>query len=261
MNADINVPITKRSSSPRPPADGDEVRKFYDRSYTSEPYKNWKMECQSKALCAENAETSVKSIEPSSCSPPNPYKWAESFQCLLEDLGGVNLFEKFLNQEGQDTKCLKFLFACRGVKKQDPRDRETLYKLIKVIFRDSRKLSAISDETKEEIKQKLSSNTGVDNTIFDAAQREIEAYITKTTYPNFLRSDLYIQHLRKLQDENSSETDGITTSEAGEYLPTVHEDAELQISYNNKITPLTKSNLIRRCTMASSKFKSEGPGG
>jgi axin 1 len=268
-------PISKRSTSPRPPAVGEEVKKFHDTSqYIPEPYKNWNMECQSKAYsgetvhrsvtptCTENVTESAECTENSpNPSPPASYKWAQSLHCLLEDIQGVSLFQKFLKQEGQDTRCLSFWFACRGVKKNDPCDRDSLIKLIKVVFEKKvKRISAISDETKEEIRQKLVSNSNIDDTIFDAAQREVESYMMKTTYPNFLRSDLYIQHLGGWQNELSPEKEPVVSPEPLDLLPTVHEDAELHIA-SNKI-PLTKTNLLQRNKISSvSKLKPEGPVG
>lgn len=265
-------PVLKRSTSPRPPTVGEEVKKFHDTSHQcTEPYKNWNMECNSKTSCMESVDQPVTACsesvtESADCanspnsSPPAAYRWAQSLQCLLEDIQGVSLFKKFLEQEGQDTSCLSFWFACRGVKKIDANDREGLVKLIKIVFsKKVKRISAISDETKEEIKHKLATNTDVNDTIFDTAQREIEAYMMKTTYPNFLRSDLYIQHLGGWQNELSPEKERVVTPEPVEQLPTVHEDAELHIP--SKI-PLTKLNLSQRNRSPFvSKYRSESPSG
>lgn len=267
-------PVLKRSTSPRPPAVGEEVKRFHDTSHPGpEPYKNWNMEYNPKTSCAESVDQSFTNpctenvTESTDCaenspntSPPAAYKWAQSLQCLLEDIQGVSLFKKFLEQEGQDMSCLSFWFACRGVKKIDANDRDGLVKLIKIVFsKKVKRISAISDETKEEIRQKLTSNTDVNDTIFDSAQREVEAYMMKTTYPNFLRSDLYIQHLGGWQNELSPDKERVVTPEPVEQLPTVHEDAELHIP--SKI-PLTKITLSQRNRSAFvSKFKPESPAG
>lgn len=266
-------PVSKRSTSPRPPAVGEEVKKFHDTLQPySKPYENWNMEYQPKAFCGDYMDRSVtptrsESVtESSDCkdnpnpSPPTSYKWHESLLCLLDDAQGVTLFQQFLQQEGQDTRCLAFWFACRGVKKCDPDDQDSLVKLINVLFEKKvKRISAISSETKEDIKKKLSCND-VDDTIFDAAQREVEAYMMKTTYPNFLKSDLYIQHLGR-QNEYSTEKECTVSPQPVDLLPTVHEDSELQIPSKN-IIPLTKHNVIQRKRISSvSKLKPEGPAG
>ncbi|XP_054719097.1 axin-1-like [Uloborus diversus] len=271
-----STPKSKRSISPRPRTVGEEVKVFHDTSdRCPELYKNctWNMdEKQESAACEREqqyrpttpAEDSVFHVHDpvensSNPSPPPPYKWAQSLICLLEDIQGVNLFQQFLEQEGQDTKSLKFWFACRGVKRADPNDKEGMRKLIKLIFEKKViKISAISSATKEEIKHKLSTNVGVDDTIFDSAQGEVEAYMMKTTYPNFLRSDIYIQHLGGWQNE-PLEKDTVSALEPIDLLPTVHEDSELQISSSNKVL-LTRENLLQRHKICSnSRGKLEGP--
>lgn len=276
MNGATNTtsPVLKRSISPRPPAVGEEVKRFHDTSHQCpEQYKNWNMDCNSasKEACVEPADQSAASCtdsvtETKDCaekspnpSPPAALKWAQSLQCLLEDIQGVSLFKDFLEQDGQESY-LSCWFACRGIKKIHPSDRERLINSIKIVFlKKVKKISAISDETKAEIKQKLANPSTLDNTIFDKAQQELEAYMMKTTYPNFLKSDLYIQHLGGWQNELSSEKERILTCEPAEQLPTVHEDSELHIP--SKI-PLTKINLLQRIkSSCTSKFKAEAPSG
>lgn len=274
MNAtNTSSPILKRSISPRPPAVGEEVKRFHDTSHQCpEHFKNCNMDYNSasKEACVEPADQSAASCtdsasETKDCaekspnpSPPAALKWAQSLQCLLEDIQGVSLFKDFLEQDGQESY-LSCWFACRGIKKIHPSDRERLNNSIKIVFlKKVKKISAISDDTKEEIKNKLASHTNLDNTIFDKAQQELEAYMMKTTYPNFLKSDLYIQHLGGL-NELSQEKERIHTPEPVEQLPTVHEDSELNIP--SKI-PLTKINLLQRIKSSyTSKFKAEAPSG
>lgn len=269
---DTSSPVLKRSISPRPPAVGEEVKRFHDTSHQyPEQYKNWNMDSFSKAACVESADQSTASCadsvtETKDCaekspnpSPPAALKWAQSLQCLLEDIQGVSLFKEFLEQDGQESY-LSCWFACRGIKKIHPNDQERLINSIKIVFlKKVKKISAISDETKGEIKQKLATNVGLDNTIFDKAQQEIEAYMMKTCYPNFLKSDLYIQHLGEWQNELSPDKERVVTPEPVEQLPTVHEDSELYIP--SKI-PLTKMNLLQRNKSSCiSKFKAEAPPG
>jgi hypothetical protein len=87
--------------------------------------------------------------------------------------------------------------------------------------------------------------------MFDLAQREVERLIEETTYPNFLRSDVYLQYVRYCQcaevslgcqrrpvhddgheDAAAEERDCPSSPEepsifcASSLLPTLHEDSE-----------------------------------
>ncbi|CAL1296420.1 unnamed protein product [Larinioides sclopetarius] len=260
----VSYPI-KLPSSPRPPAVGEEVKVFHDLSYRSSDHRKKMEDSQSTCegdkpdlvISKDTSEGESTKCEDSSHSPnpspPAPCKWAQSLQCLLDDVKGVDLFEQFLKQEGHDTRSLSFYFACRGVKKTDPTDKEKLHKLINVLFdKKVKRINAISSQTKQEIKQKLSSNTGVDVNIFDAAQKEVEQYMLNTTYPNFLGSDIYLEYLRSVQNEQTLERECHGTPEPSE-LPTVHEDIELSF---NKAQNYKESLLCRR-RWSSYKIKPE----
>ena len=43
-----------------------------------------------------------------------------------------------------------------------------------------------------------------DKRMFDVAQREVERLIEETSYPNFLRSDVYLQYVRDCQSAERS---------------------------------------------------------
>ncbi|GIY16721.1 hypothetical protein CDAR_426921 [Caerostris darwini] len=262
----VSMP-SKLLVSARPPAVGREVKVFHDASCPSlESYK--KMSEGSQCIREEensgmviskdtNESEATKceevSLHPIS-SPPAPYKWAQSLQCLLDDVKGVDLFEQFLKQEGHDTRSLSFWFACRGVKKTDPNDKQKLHKLINVLFdKKVRRINAISSQTKHEIKQKLSSNSAVDVNIFDDAQKEVETYMINTTYPNFLTSDIYLQYLESVQNEVLAGRE-CCTPEPTDILPTVHEDSELNFSLGK-----AKESWPRR-RLSSFKMKSENQG-
>ncbi|GFT49353.1 axin-1 [Nephila pilipes] len=258
--------------SPRPPVVGEEVKVFHDTSgqFIEHNRSSKKMEEESQTTCegdkpdslsnnetgSETTKNVVASLPPYP-SPPAPYKWAQSLQCLLDDAKGVALFEQFLKQEGHDTRSLSFWFACRGVKKTDPSDKEKLHRLINVLYdKKVKRINAISLVTKNEIKQKLASNTGVDINIFDNAQREVEAYMLKTTYPNFLTSDIYLHYLESVQNENTVDRECHGTPVTSDLLPTVHEDHELS-AY--QIRHLGDEAISRRRMSYKIKSESQAP--
>ena len=51
-----------------------------------------------------------------------------------------------------------------------------------------------------QIKEASTGSGELDCRIFDASQQEVERLITETTYPNFLRSDLYLAHVQAMQN-------------------------------------------------------------
>lgn len=67
-------------------------------------------------------------------SPPPYLRWARNLHSLLEDPDGVELFRRYLEQEGQPhADTLDFWFACEGLKKQH--DPDKINQLVKVIYR------------------------------------------------------------------------------------------------------------------------------
>lgn len=58
-------------------------------------------------------------------------KWAESWQALLNDVEGLNLFQQFLEQEDPDRfHMLEFWLACKGLSKQPPAQAHQLVRVI-----------------------------------------------------------------------------------------------------------------------------------
>lgn len=214
-----------------------------------------------------------------------PYlKWAQTLRHLLQDVEGVELFNRFLQQERCEDS-LNFWFACEGLKKQPPDKPERIQQLIKVIFRKylrSHNGLHIDNATRKIITDKVGNGTSAqgflpDRTIFDAAQREVEHHISTSTYPNFLKSDIYLQYVQKMQsggcgvsaDECSpklaygseSECNSVPSSrsssssrlDVGGPLQTVMEDCELNVcpALDGPTTlPLTSKHL-----MATAKFR------
>lgn len=56
----------------------------------------------------------------------------------------------------------------------------------------------ISDELRKEVGKNLKASTTFTPPIvlFDKAQEQIERLISNTTYPNFLKSDMYLHHVQ-----------------------------------------------------------------
>lgn len=50
------------------------------------------------------------------------------------------------------------------------------------------------------IKEAGTTGATLDAAVFDQSQKEVERIITETTYPSFLQSDLYLQHVQTVQN-------------------------------------------------------------
>jgi axin 1 len=104
--------------------------------------------------------------------------------------------------------------------------------------------------------------------VFDGVQAAVENLINETTYPNFLKSDMYLQHVQVMQNgdlslvtTSSSSSSGSSSgcgrdlSHGGPPLPTLYEDIEFVTEMGssgcgkppavcNDVLPLTKDMLI-----------------
>ncbi|XP_049823541.1 axin-1 isoform X2 [Aethina tumida] len=172
-------------------------------------------------------------------SPPPPacLRWTRSLHALLQDQDGLALFRSYLRSEApQHASLLDFLFACEGLRNQNA--PETINQVVKVIYRNFFVKSSlpISEELRHEIGLSVKSNACLEPpvTLFDKAQAQVEHVINTTTYPNFLKSDLYLQHLDSVQHSTGSSSgsemssnEHVNYTSGTDVLPTLHEDMEL----------------------------------
>lgn len=96
---------------------------------------------------------------------------------------------------------------------------------------------SITEDLRRTIKAGLKNEIRLSPNLFNHMQQEIVRIINETTYPNFLQSDLYIQHIEDAQ--NAAIVTASTTNSSGSCsgniprsstLPTLHEDTELSIN-------------------------------
>lgn len=124
--------------------------------------------------------------------------WAITLSNLLEDQDGVELFEKYVEEEApQYNDYLKFYFACEGLKiRTDPKE---IQDIIHAIYRMLRKSSiSMSVELKTTIKNAKQNGITLSQNIYDPLQKSAEHTIREKIYPNFLRSDMYIQYIQQM---------------------------------------------------------------
>ena len=60
------------------------------------------------------------------------------------------------------------------------------------------------------ITDKIANKSGTDQTIFDTAQCEVEERMTRTTYRNFLASDMYLSYIQSAQVVSSPSEPGLS---------------------------------------------------
>lgn len=211
------------------------------------------------AVCYES-ESSASSTPPfTGARTPSCLKWAQTLRNLLQDSKGVELFKHYLELERCED-CLNFWFACEGLKKQSPDNSERIQALIKVIYRKylrSHNAIHIGASTRKNISDKLATQGHCEHSIFDDAQHEVEQNIAKSTYPNFLKSEIYLQYVRSMQNgfschqsDSSNSTASPSCSNSDGALETVLEDCELNLSSPSSALPLTTKHLI-----ATQKFR------
>lgn len=134
-----------------------------------------------------------------------PYlRWAISLASLLEDPEGVTLFRQYLEIEGS-TDMLDFWFACEGLK-NEPRDDANVAQLVRLIHKRYFKASsplkvneALRKEVHRRVREVSKGEVAPDRRLFDEAQKQVETFINETAYPEFLRSDTYVQHVSAMQ--------------------------------------------------------------
>ncbi|KRT81696.1 hypothetical protein AMK59_5721, partial [Oryctes borbonicus] len=201
--------------------------------------------CRSSSRPASRHDRLTDNRSPDNLSPPACLQWAKSLHKLLEDPDGVELFKKYLQSEGRHhADALDFWFACEGLRKQTEPDR--VLQLIKVIFKRFFLKSAlpIADELRREVGRTVKScpPSELSVALFDEAQVQVENLINNTTYPNFLKSDMYLYYVQSVHNPNGSSSDfssessssssSVSTRELSNLatgigpLPIIHEDME-----------------------------------
>merc|ERR1719312_859621 len=137
-------------------------------------------------------------------STPAYMKWAENLHNLLSDPDGVELYKNYLKTENVG-ELLDFWFACEGLKRLPSDQNEKIFQLIKVINRKflRSKMVPIIEDTRKIIQDKIAEKSLIDQHIFDSAQIEVEERMTRTTYRNFLASEMYLNYIQSMQTGES----------------------------------------------------------
>ncbi|KAK3088040.1 hypothetical protein FSP39_013838 [Pinctada imbricata] len=118
-------------------------------------------------------------------------EWSRSFESLLSDKSGLELFRGFLRSEFSEEN-LEFWLACQEYK--DSPDVTSICSHSKQIFDDYVALQA-PKEVNLDSKTRMKTVLNLENPTrlsFDDAQRRIQSLMEKDSYPRFLESELYL---------------------------------------------------------------------
>jgi len=115
--------------------------------------------------------------------------WSKSFDTLLQDKYGLDLFREFLRTEFSEEN-IEFWISCEEYKTIKS---NKLTARAQQIYTD---FVAIQAPREINLDSKTRESTGVamsspDRTTFEVAQKRIQALMDKDSYPRFLRSDVY----------------------------------------------------------------------
>ena len=67
------------------------------------------------------------------------------------------------------------------------------------------RLECLTSDQRKSLEEKISSREGLDVNVFDGLYQTVMEHLESKCYRNFLQSDVYIEHVQRLQNQESSE--------------------------------------------------------
>ncbi|KRY11092.1 Axin-1, partial [Trichinella patagoniensis] len=188
-------------------------------------------------------------VSPYSERATPPYmRWAVDLQNVLEDFEGLQLFKKFLTNEGCENE-LDFWYACKGLKQYSDKEWSLVERVAHMIHQNyvrpqgEYSLTCIRGETRVEIQKRFVAKD-ICQSMFDTAQMEVESFL-RIKHAAFVESDLYISYLQAIQTggwdsprcySNDSRSNSSSSNSAdgqrpsSTLLPTVQEEVEIEVA-------------------------------
>jgi hypothetical protein len=136
-------------------------------------------------------------------------------QYLLDDGDGCTLFKYYLDQQALG-HLLEFVLAVKGFKIQmggeqcpDPDLQLRLIKTINKRYVNSlgknirSRIDCLSPEQRRALDVKITTKIGLDHNVFDGAYQTVVEHLESKCYPNFLTSEIYIEHVQSYQIHES----------------------------------------------------------
>ncbi|XP_071953050.1 axin-1-like [Antedon mediterranea] len=252
MNTLIFLPDSNPPTSLRPPVPGEENVGQHEHQICGNPSQGTPR--RSTLSMGKNGDEAPLGFEPEgsdSITPPYT-RWTESLHALLNDNDGIRLFTQFLEQE-KEQHYLKFWLACQGYKMRDEKNQYELSKLIckKFIKQNAQTAIKLNPNTRTIIEENVKKGQ-VAVELFDEAQSEAENFIRDNLYPEFLKSELYVQYANNGGLSTTSDCSSPTSSYNGgvseRFLTTVVEDEELQVCQTERSELFEKPKSTTRLT-------------
>ncbi|KAK6195756.1 hypothetical protein SNE40_001115 [Patella caerulea] len=125
-------------------------------------------------------------------------KWAESFDYLLSDKYGIDLFKEFLHSEFSEEN-LEFWLACEQYKSTKTNKLASTAQKIYTEFVAAQAPKEINLDAKTR-GTTLSNLTCPNRHCFQDAQKRVQALMEKDSYPRFLESDIYQRSVLRSQN-------------------------------------------------------------
>ncbi|RWS09549.1 hypothetical protein B4U79_01588, partial [Dinothrombium tinctorium] len=215
-----------------------------------------------KANCPNRRERWLHSND---CKTPS--KWSQDFRSLIDDYDGYKLFEQYL-EEIQFAPLLKFWCVLRGFKREyKNKDVRDMFRAANVIYKQlfkpkSGENKLIHDWVKEETKNNIatclrsfSEESCKDKSriinVFVEAQRELEERMRKNFYDDFLRSEIFLNYVQKLEIQCKPEEANSQSSNAEIFINELPKDAfkPLEGEKSSRFIPKTEYSNIQEKTM------------
>ncbi|ESO83904.1 hypothetical protein LOTGIDRAFT_132712, partial [Lottia gigantea] len=124
-------------------------------------------------------------------------KWAESFDYLLSDKIGIDLFKDFLHSEFSEEN-LEFWLACEQYKTSKSSKLASTAQKIYSDFVAAQAPKEINLDSKTRATT-ISNLTCPTRHCFQDAQKRVQALMEKDSYPRFIESDIYQRAVLRAQ--------------------------------------------------------------
>ncbi|KAL8569554.1 hypothetical protein ACOMHN_044692 [Nucella lapillus] len=126
--------------------------------------------------------------------PDDALQWSRSFESLLLDQTGLELFRGFLRSEFSDEN-LEFWIAVEEFKQLKASKVPEVAQKIYTDFVAPQASREINLDFKTRMRT-LANLSTPSKEVFEEAQRKVQALMTKDSYPRFLESDVYQRVIR-----------------------------------------------------------------
>lgn len=120
----------------------------------------------------------------------NAAKWGKSFDALIRDKDGLEIFRKYMRSEFSDEN-IDFWLAVEDYRASDESEFEKKANIIFKTFvaKSAARAVNLRAPNREKVRQRV--ETGVTRTTFDDSQKEIFDFMQRDTYQRFLKSEMY----------------------------------------------------------------------